>query len=151
MICAAEPLSKFCSYCGRTLPIDEFRFRKRGEPTRQGSCRECYNRRMRLHRLGRRLKAIRGFSSQVLRANGPPALSRICAGMLCRFGGVDGFCREWIAHIHAAPVGSPTALSAFSAFFRLMAVADAQQQVDYSALSDEELDREIQQHVGGRT
>jgi hypothetical protein len=144
-----EPRSKVCSECGRTLSIDAFRFRKRGDPARQGCCRECYNGRMRVYRLARRLKIIRGFSSQVLRASGPGAVSRLCAGMSRRFGGVDRFCDAWKAHIDAAPMGSPAALRAISAILRMLIVADAERQTeDFSGLTDEKLDREIHRLLG---
>jgi len=150
MIRVAEPLSKVCSGCGRDLPISDFRFRKQGEPGRKGCCRECYNDRMRAYRLARRSKVIRGFSAHVLRATGSQAVSRLCAGMFRRFGGADGFCRVWMAHLDAAPAGSRIALNSFLALFRLMEAADAQQQPAPVVVTDAEPDRETQQLLGDR-
>lgn len=151
MIPATERLSKVCSCCGRELSIANFRLRKRGESGRQGCCRECYNGRMRAYRLTRRSKAIRGFASQVLRATGPQAISRLCAAMFRRFGGTEGFCRAWMAHLDAAPAGSREALTALSAILRLMETADAQKPpADYSGLTDAELDQELQRLLGDR-
>jgi hypothetical protein len=104
---------------------------------------------MRAYRFARRSKTIRGFSARVLQKKGLLGLSRLCAGMLARFGGADGFCRVWKAHLDAAPLGSRTALNALSALLRLMEAAEAQQPAaDYSGLTDLELDREIQRVVG---
>ena len=151
MIRAAEPLSKVCSGCGRDLPIADFRFRKRGAPGRQGCCRECYNDRMRGYRFVRRAKTIKGFSAAVLREKGLQGISRLCAGMFARFGGADGFCRVWHAHLQAAPVGSRTAGNALSALLKLTEAVDAQRQpADYSGLTDSELDEEIQRLLGNR-
>ena len=151
MIRVAEPQSRVCSRCGQTLPINEFRFRKRGEPGRQGCCRDCYNDRMRAYRFARRSKAVGGFSQQVLRASGPQAISRLCAGMFRRFGGADGVASVWMAHLTAAPAGSRIALNSFRALARLMEVADAQQQpADCAGLTDAELDQELQRLLDAR-
>jgi hypothetical protein len=100
---------------------------------------------MRAYRFVRRSKTIQRFSSAVLREAGLQGISRLCAGMFTRFGGADGFCRVWAAHLAAAPVGSRLALRSFSAMLRLFEVADARQQpADYSGLTDAELDQELQ-------
>jgi hypothetical protein len=104
---------------------------------------------MRVYRFVSRAKTIKGFSARMLREKSLQGLSRLCAGMLARFGGADGFCRVWKAHVDAAPVGSRTALNSFSALLRLMEAADARQQpADYSGVTDAELDQQIQRLRG---
>lgn len=144
MIRAAEPPSKVCCGCGQELPITDFRFRKRGEPGRQGCCRPCYNGRMRAYRFVRRSKTIQGFSAAVLREKRSDGVSRLCAEMFHRFGGPVEFASVWKTHLDAAPAGSRIALNTFLAIAQLVQLTEASgQPTDVSQLTDEELAQEL--------
>jgi len=151
MIRLADPPSKVCPACHRDLPIPAFRFRKLGKPGRQGSCRQCYNARMRGYRYVRRSKTIRGFPARVLRANGLEDVNRLCEEMFTRFGGAAGFAATWKAHMEAVAPGSPMALRSFLALMRLLQwkeEAEAQQRpADDFAVTQAEIDQEVQRLV----
>jgi hypothetical protein len=63
--------------------------------------------------------------------------------MFARYGGVDGFCDVWYAHMQAAPPGSWAAVKPLIAIAKMLQLADAQQQPsNLSQLTDEELQQE---------
>jgi hypothetical protein len=65
--------------------------------------------------------------------------------MFARYGGVDGFCNVFYAHIQAAPPGSWAAVKPLNAIVKLLQVADAQQQPsDLFQLTKEELEQEME-------
>jgi hypothetical protein len=150
MIATAESPSKVCYACGQELPIDQFRHRRRGRSGRQGRCRACYNAYMRGYRAARRSRTLCQFTSLLRRRTSLNRLAGLCNANVGRFGGLDGLAVAWKEHIDAAPPGSRTALSAFSAIARLLEAVDAHRLApDYAALSDEDLQREIQRlHEG---
>jgi hypothetical protein len=121
---STTPATKTCRYCGRTLPIDQFRRRRAGQETRVTECRECYNLYMAVFRRSRRLKHIAGFNAAIRREFDLRKVTALCNALLSRLGGLDKFCTLWKAHLDAAPPGSRAALDSFLAVLRLVEIAD---------------------------
>ena len=134
ILSSAAARTKFCVDCGQDKPETEFRLRRRNSDKRHSQCRYCYNKYMR----------------QWVRPNAIPAL---CDRMFRRFGGVDGLCAEWTDAIKAARAarpGSKMVLDSFRAIFRLMELAQAEEEKKdpcVEAMSDEELERTIGDYV----
>ena len=125
MIATANPTTKLCQGCWQELPLDRFRLRRRGTSRRQGVCRVCYNAYMRAYRAKRRSKKIARFGAELRREADVHRVVVLCAGMITRFGGVEGFCDAWYRQIRAVRPGSREALNACAGILRLLAVVDS--------------------------
>jgi hypothetical protein len=108
---------------------------------------------MRRYRTGRRRKEIAKFAREVNRNPfRPRAITALCNLMFRRFGGVEGFCREWTALFNAIRAARPCSkmlLDSYRAFFRLMELAqqEAKQATGFEDWSDEDLERLVVDYV----
>ncbi len=108
---------------------------------------------MRRYRTGRRRKEIAKFAREVNRNPfRPRAITALCNLMFRRFGGVEGFCREWKALFHGIRATRPYSkmlLDCYRAFFRLMELAqqEAKQATGFEDWSDEDLERAVLDYV----
>ncbi len=115
---------KTCIDCGLLQSVTAFRYRRRGQPQRQGRCRSCYNRRMRAYRRSRREKTVARFASAVLQAKSDGALRGLVNATVAQFGGIDKLGRlsyESTMRALLRPRTLPAAVKVLGAVCRLIA------------------------------
>jgi hypothetical protein len=139
-----EATYKICCACGRVLPLELFRLRKRGGTARQGCCRECYNAYMRARRKASRSKVLSHFASQLRKAESLSPMLGLVTGMTARFGGVNGLCKAWAKHIESAKPGSRAFSSSMLAIVNMAELLEtARQSSNPAFMTDTELDQEL--------
>jgi len=142
---AVRPNTKTCYACALQWPIEEFRRRSRGSDARVGRCRRCDASYMRGYRRRRRAEKLGAFAVQVRQQRSPYRALALASAMTHRFGGTDGFSREWKKQFDAAAAagpGSKFVLDSLRAITRLIEVC-SRQEPDYSEWSDEDLETEL--------
>lgn len=106
---------------------------------------------MRTYRACRRARTWKELTSALVTAENRSKMEAAFAAAIRRCGGVRGFVQEWWQQYEAAKDQAPGSLRTIrmlSAVIRLMEVAElSRPKADVSLLSDDDLDREIQEHV----
>ncbi len=138
---------RLCICCLLPKPLEEFRRRYRGRPTRLSQCRDCHNeaerlrRTIRQERLGKRqvAKALTAIKSRRSDAQ----VKAVCREMVGRFGGVPGIVTAWHRTLDKDLArGGVAALRHLSAILRLTQYCE-RNRPNYGAMSDEELEGAI--------
>jgi len=102
---------KTCGTCGRTRPIDEFRFRDQARGLRHTTCNTCFAGYHRGYRDTKRRRELKTYVDELATDPSNPrsfgALSRaevVLRAMLKRFGGLERFADDWFSFIKVAMV-----------------------------------------------
>jgi hypothetical protein len=139
-----EAPSRLCESCFHTLPLTEFRRRKRGSEHRMRQCRRCHNEFERYRRAAVRARLSKRRMakdlSQVRDAASANRVKALCAEVVRGYGGAEGFAKAWVACLHRdLQRGGFAALRHLEATIRLIQHCE-QDRPDYSQMSDEELE-----------
>ena len=99
---------RLCNSCGRSKPIQEFRFKNRATGLRHGECNGCAAAQRRGSRTGKRRQEIQKYLEQASDASDPrnygctTRTEAIVRAMMMRFGGLDQFVGFWFEFIQHA-------------------------------------------------
>lgn len=91
-------VQKCCSGCLQSLPIEEFRRRKRGSEARESRCNRCHKSYMKTYRKRLRERALLGFAHEAKWRADPDYLTAICRHLVRVFGGADKFAEAFVTH-----------------------------------------------------
>ena len=143
---------KTCIDCALTQPVTAFRYRRKGQPQRQGFCRPCYNARMREYRRRQRDKRFNQFAGELARARSTSAVNVMASAMLRRFGSPDRLGEALFGAITTAARNKRTvgrALLSMFAVMRVLEVRDAAKppEPDFSTVPTADLERAIAEYV----
>lgn len=148
---------RFCNGCQTTRPIEEFRLFRKGGSQRTTQCNVCHRIAERERRRHQRALAERAeFRKHLTRINRaqPDELNELCAGILTRFGGVEGVMARLVSAHDSAKPGSPAKVRCALTMLKVVqASADAEQkrmkrfEEDVSRMSDEELEQAMKERL----
>lgn len=131
MISLPRPDLKRCTTCRRAQPLTEFRLRNKGGTERLPQCRRCHYMAERERKQRKRELAERAdFRKHLTKINQaePDELNDLCAGILTRFGGVEGVMARLVTAHDAARPGSPAQVRCALTMLKVVqASADAEQ------------------------
>ena len=138
--------------CGRSLPLTEFRLRRHGVDTgkksaRHALCRDCRNAFVREKTLKKRKRELsHDLLREILQAGSFNRVDDVIAGMLTRFGGLDGFVTAWWETIEFAKrqgrYGIGFVMRSYFALARMVEFNDRHtepHELDYDTMSEDEL------------
>jgi hypothetical protein len=141
---------KLCIYCNRYLPIEHFRRRRKNRNERRADCRDCCNEIAGQRRQAERTGTIKEFLVAQRRAKSENQRDLVFGLFIQRLGGTEGFVHELVKLFEDAKEnGDPNlALRIVLTLVEAKAAFDvAKGPVDYDLLSDEDLERTVQEQI----
>lgn len=145
-----------CSHCLLAKPMDDFRRRRKDEPSRQRTCRACHaaieRERRAFHRSRREQRTVRKFVSQVKAAPSTERIAVLLRVAESQLGGIEKFAAAWNRNLEAArrlPDGHRRTIDSLNTVIRLgIAVAELSPKPSFDDMTDEEL-RDAQDRLFG--
>jgi len=124
---------KTCGTCGRTKPIEEFRFRDQAKGARHSMCNTCWAGYHRDYRTERRNQKLKDYVEKLATdASSPESFGArtraeaVLRAMLARFGGLERFADDWFEFIVLAGASGKFQVvqRSLEAILRLIEVVD---------------------------
>ncbi|HEY2838160.1 MAG TPA: hypothetical protein VGJ26_03375 [Pirellulales bacterium] len=144
----ADVEERFCEWCCRYRPIEEFRRYRKDSEQRHSECNECRNRLTKERKEAKLRGDWKKHVQQLDRARSANERQAVLDLMLEAFGGPVGVAALWHSYIKkAADEGHSVAVvKALTQFVKVKMKCDADRKpVDVSGLTDADLERQFQE------
>lgn len=143
--------NRFCGGCLETLPLDQFRRRKRGDTTRHNRCNKCHRQCQRewyaRRQAAKRDSTVAKGMTKIRNCASVEELQFVFREMFVPLGGVEGFIeayRNWSAKALSHTRGSAQGGSIFSALLRMLELLRPKP-IDMENLTQPDLERAMVQ------